>query len=115
MKIAFHHIDDSFITGKVFDLRSERIQPSKFTCSLDYTLKGTEFQRLSELDYTKFDDTEASKVFNEKITMPDGSRQYAEHKLETAVDTFTQEFKIDATCKMDFNMKLMPTNEELIS
>ncbi|MBP5638334.1 MAG: hypothetical protein J6X55_02575 [Victivallales bacterium] len=116
--ISLHYTTDKPIIGIHPDYTNDDFsvgEGSKFTCALDYTLKGTEFQRLSELDYTKFDDTEASKVFNKMMEMPDGSRQYAEHKLETAVDTFTQEFKIDATCKMDFNMKLMPTNEELIA
>ncbi len=116
--ISLHYTTDKPIIGIRSDYTNDDFslgEGSKFTSKLDYTLKGTEFQRLSELDYTKFDDTEASKVFNKKITMPDGSKQYAEHKLETAVDTFTLEFKIDATCKMDFNLKLMPTNEELIA
>ena len=87
---------------------------SKFTSKLDYTLKGTEFQRLSELDYTKFDDSDAWKLFNNLEKTDDGSKQYAEHKLEKIVNSFSQEFKVNATCIMSINMTLMPSETDLI-
>ena len=88
---------------------------SSFSCSLRYDLKEEEVQRLAELDYTKFNDDEASNLTNHKQEMPDGTKQYAEEKLMKAVDTFAQEFKIDAGGGMDFNMKLMPSDEDKIN
>ena len=88
---------------------------SSFSCSLRYDLKEEEVQRLAELDYTKFNDDEASNLTNHKQEMPDGTKQYAEEKLMKAVDTFAQEFKINAGGGMDFNMKLMPSDEDKIN
>ena len=48
---------------------------SKFTCKMDYILKGEEFNRLAKLDYGKFDDSEGYQIFNRKVDMPDGTRQ----------------------------------------
>ena len=59
---------------------------SKFVCKLDYTLKGAEFNRLAQLDFGKFDDSEGKKIYDKKIDMPDGTRQFREHKLEKVVD-----------------------------
>ena len=88
---------------------------SKYTCNLDYTLKGAEFNRLAELDFGKFDDSEGAAFFEEKEDMPDGTRQFHENKLERTVDTFAQEFKVNADCKMDISMILQPSDEELIA
>ena len=88
---------------------------SKHTCKLDYTLKGAEFNRLAKLDFGKFDDSEGAAFFREKEDMPDGTRQFHENKLERTVDTFAQEFKVNADCKMDISMILQPSDEELIA
>ena len=88
---------------------------SKFTCEIKYTLIGDEFNRVANLDYGKFDDQEGYKVFNRRVDMPDGTRQFRENKLEKVVDTFAQEFKVNvATCSMIFSMKLLPSDEDLI-
>ena len=102
-------IDDGTTDGDGYPLG----EGSKFTFKLDYTLNGTEFNRLANLDYGKFDDTAAYEIFNRKIDMPDGSRQFREHKLEKVVDSFPQEFKVNADCKMDFTMTLNPSDEDL--
>jgi hypothetical protein len=47
--------------------------------------------------------------------MPDGTRQYRDHKLEKVVDTFPQEFKVKADCRMDFTLTLNQTVEEEIA
>ena len=88
---------------------------SKFVCKMDYSLKGDEFNRLAGLDYSKFDDSEGYKIYNRKVDMPDGTRQFRENKLEKVVDSFAQEFKVNATCYMDFTMTLNPTDEELMA
>ena len=88
---------------------------SKFVCKLDYTLKGAEFNRLAQLDFGKFDDSEGKKIYDKKIDMPDGTRQFREHKLEKVVDSFPEEFKVKADCRMDFTLTLNPTDEEKIA
>ena len=88
---------------------------SKFVCKLDYTLKGAEFNRLAQLDFGKFDDSEGKKIYDKKIDMPDGTRQFREHKLEKVVDSFPEEFKVKADCRMDFTLTLNPTVEEEIA
>ena len=103
-------IDDGNTDGDGYTLG----EGSKFTCTLDYTLDGKEFNRLANLGYGKFDDTAGYQVFNRKVNMPDGSRQFRENKLEKVVDTFAEEFKINADCQMDFTMKLEPSDQDLI-
>lgn len=103
-------IDDGNTGGDGYPLG----EGSKFTCKIDYTLKGAEFNRLAKLDYSKFNDEKGYDIFNHKIDMPDGSRQFRENKLEKVVDTFAEEFKIDSTCHMDFTMTLNPSDEEQI-
>ena len=85
---------------------------SKFTCKMDYILKGEEFNRLAKLDYSKFDDSEGYNIFNRKVEMPDGTRQFRENKLEKIVDSFAQDFKVNAACHMDFTLKLNPAEGE---
>ncbi len=88
---------------------------SAFKCSMEYTLSATEFKRVANLDYTKFEDKEADKIVNDKQQMPDGTKQFAEGKMMKAVDTFSQEFKIDARCSVSFSMTLNPSDEEMIN
>jgi len=104
-------IDDGNTEGDGYEVG----EGSKFVCKLDYTLDGKEVNRLAELDYGKFDDREGYQIFNRKIDMPDGTRQFREHKLEKVVDAFPQEFKIKADCRMDFTLTLNPTEEEKIA
>jgi len=105
-------VDDGTTDGDGYKLG----EGSKFTCKIDYALKGAEFNRLAELDYSKFDDREGYKIFNRRIDMPDGTRQFRDHKLEQAVNSFPQEFKVKAEeCMMDFTMNLKPTVEEEIA
>ena len=87
---------------------------SKFMCEMNYGLNGAEFNRLAKLDYGKFDDSEGYKIYNRKVDMPDGSRQFRENKLEKVVDSFAQEFKIHANCTMSFSLELLPSDEDLI-
>ena len=87
---------------------------SKFKCGIYYYLKASEFNRLAELDYTKFDDTEGEKIFSRKVEI-DGTKQFQDHKLEKVLNTFPQEFKIEALCDMNFSMTLNPTEEEEIA
>ena len=79
---------------------------------MEYTLDGPEFNRLAKLDYLKFDDKQGYQIFNRKVDMPDGSRKFQANKLEKVVDTFAEEFKVKADCRMDFMMRLNPTEEE---
>ena len=88
---------------------------SKFVCKLNYTLKGAEFNRLAQLDFGKFDDSEGKKIYDKKIDMPDGTRQFREHKLEKVVDSFPEEFKVKADCRMDFTLTLNQAVEEEIA
>ena len=88
---------------------------SKFKCGIYYYLEASEFNRLAELDYSKFDDKEGYTIFNHKVEI-DGTKQFQDHKLEKVVDTFAQEFKVKAEeCMMDFTMNLKPTVEEEIA
>ena len=87
---------------------------SRFKCQLDYTLYGSEFNRLAELDFSKFNDDEGQIVFSKPIDMPDGTRQFCDHRLEKTVDTFAQEFKVEANrSSVAFWMTLNPSEEEL--
>jgi len=104
-------IDDGNTEGDGYEVG----EGSKFVCKLDYTLDGKEVNRLAELDYGKFDDREGYQIFNRKIDMPDGTRQFREHKLEKVVDSFPEEFKVKADCRMDFTLTLNPTVEEEIA
>ena len=101
-------IDDGTTDGDGYALG----EGSKFTCKIDYTLNGTEVNRLAKLDYSKFDDEQGYQIFNRKVDMPDGSRQFQANKLEKVVDTFAEEFKVKADCHMDFMMRLNPTDDE---
>ena len=53
--------------------------------------------------------------YDKKIDMPDGTRQFREHKLEKVVDSFPEEFKVKADCDMNFTLTLNPTDEEEIA
>ena len=102
------NIDDLTTDGDGYDVGAG----SKFMCKMDYTLKGDEFNRLAKLDYGKFDDSEGYKIFNRKVDMSDGTRQFREKKLEKVVDSFAQEFKVNADCNMDFALVLYPAENE---
>ena len=101
-------IDDGTTDGDGYKLA----EGSKFMCKMDYSLNGTEFNRLAKLDYGKFDDTEAGKIFGKKIDLPDGTRDYRERKMEKIVDSFAQEFKVNADCKMSIKYTLNPAEDE---
>ena len=88
---------------------------SSFNSRLQYTLSEKKFQRLAKLDYTKFDSSAADQIINRKQDMPDGTKQFAKEKLSKAVDTLPKEFKIDAGCALSFNMKMLPSDEDLIA
>jgi len=87
---------------------------SKFKCGIYYYLEASEFNRLAELDYSKFDDKEGYTIFNHKVEI-DGTKQFQDHKLEKVLNTFPQEFKIEAICDMNFSMTLNQTDEEEIA
>ena len=115
--ISLHYTLDNPIT----DIKEESAEDtvpvgkdSRLKCQLDYTLNGTEFNRLAKLDYGKFDDKEGSKIFNRGVEMPDGSRQRPGNVLENVVETFAEEFRITADCQMTFMMNLEPSEQDLI-
>ena len=87
---------------------------STYKAEVTYQLSAGEFTRVANLDYSKFDDSEAYKVFNKKQDIPDGTRKYAEQKNVKLLDTFGEEFKLKASCQMNFSMKVMPSDEDLI-
>ena len=121
--IALHYVMDNPLTDIKDNTTNDGLNDeitvgagSRWTCKLDYTLKGDEFNRLAKLDFSKFDDSEGNAFFEEKEDMPDGTRQFHANKLERTVDTFAKEFKINAKeCMMDFTMNLMPNLEEEIA
>ena len=121
--IALHYVMDNPLTDIKDNTTNDGLndeitvgEGSRWTCKLDYTLKGDEFNRLADLDFSKFDDSEGAAFFEEKEDMPDGTRQFHANKLERTVDTFAKEFKINAKeCMMDFTMNLMPNIEEEIA
>ena len=121
--IALHYVMDNEITDIKDNTTNDGLNDeitvgagSRWKCTLDYTLKGDEFNRLAKLDFSKFDDSEGKAFFEEKEDMPDGTRQGHANKLEGTVDKFAQEFKVKAEeCMMDFTMNLMPTEEEEIA
>ena len=88
---------------------------SSFNCKLQYTLSATEFTRLANLDYTKFDGSEADKIINSKQDMPDGTRQFAKNKMLVAADTIPKELVIDVSCSLNFDMKLMPSDADMFA
>ena len=87
---------------------------STYKASVTCHLSSEEFSRVADLDYSKFDDTEAYKLFNKKQDMPDGTRQFAEQKNIKIVESFSDDFKIKARCIMDFGMVLNPSDQDLI-
>ncbi len=121
--IALHYVMDNPLTDIKDNTTNDGLndeitvgEGSRWKCTLDYTLKGDEFNRLADLDFSKFDDSEGAAFFEEKEDMPDGTRQFHANKLERTVDTFAKEFKINAKeCMMDFTMNLKPTVEEEIA
>ena len=121
--IALHYVMDNEITDIKDNTTNDGLndeisvgEGSRWKCTLDYTLKGDEFNRLAKLDFSKFDDSEGKAFFEEKENMPDGTRQSHANKLEGTVDKFAQEFKVKAEeCMMDFSMTLNPTEEEEIA
>ena len=121
--IALHYVMDNEITDIKDNTTNDGLNDeitvgagSRWKCTLDYTLKGDEFNRLAKLDFSKFDDSEGKTFFEEKEDMPDGTRQGHANKLEGTVDKFAQEFKVKAEeCMMDFTMNLKPTDEEEIA
>ena len=121
--IALHYVMDNPLTDIKDNTTNDGLndeitvgEGSRWKCTLDYTLKGDEFNRLAKLDFSKFDDSEGAAFFEEKEDMPDGTRQFHANKLERTVDTFAKEFKINAKeCMMDFTMNLKPTVEEEIA
>lgn len=121
--IALHYVMDNEITDIKDNTTNDGLNDeitvgagSRWKCTLDYTLKGDEFNRLAKLDFSKFDDSEGKAFFEEKEDMPDGTRQCHANKLEGTVNKFAQEFKVKAEeCMMDFTMNLKPTDEEEIA
>lgn len=121
--IALHYVMDNEITDIKDNTTNDGLNDeitvgagSRWKCTLDYTLKGDEFNRLAKLEFSKFDDSEGKAFFEEKEDMPDGTRQGHANKLEGTVDKFAQEFKVKAEeCMMDFTMNLKPTDEEEIA
>ena len=116
--VSFHYTMDKTIVNITTDDLDDFVwlgEGSSFKCDMDYTLKGDEFNRLADLDFSKFDDQEAKEVFGTKINMPDGSRQYPEQRLLKLVDSFQDNFKVNANCSMELSMKLNPTDEELMA
>ena len=121
--IALHYVMDNEITDIKDNTTNDGLNDeisvgagSRWKCTLDYTLKGDEFNRLAKLDFSKFDDSEGKAFFEEKEDMPDGTRQGHANKLEGTVNKFAQEFKVKAEeCMMDFTMNLKPTDEEEIA
>ena len=121
--IALHYVMDNEITDIKDNTTNDGLNDeitvgagSRWKCTLDYTLKGDEFNRLAKLDFSKFDDSEGKAFFEEKEDMPDGTRQGHANKLEGTVNKFAQEFKVKAEeCMMDFTMNLKPTVEEEIA
>ena len=121
--IALHYVMDNEITDIKDNTTNDGLNDeiavgagSSWKCTLDYTLKGDEFNRLAKLDFSKFDDSEGKAFFEGKENMPDGTRQSHANKLEGTVDKFAQEFKVKAEeCMMDFTMNLKPTEEEEIA
>lgn len=82
---------------------------STFKCSIDYTLKGDELTRISELDYSKFNDKEVLKRFDSGTTMPDDTKQYCDQRLLKLVDSFPDGFKVKGDCAMRMSMNLTPS------
>ena len=121
--IALHYVMDNEITDIKDNTTNDGMNDeiavgagSRWKCTLDYTLKGDEFNRLAKLDFSKFDDSEGKAFFEGKENMPDGTRQPHANRLEGTVDKFAQEFKVKAEeCMMDFSMTLNPTEEEEIA
>ena len=121
--IALHYVMDNELTDIKDNTTNDGLndeitvgEGSRWKCTLDYTLKGDEFNRLAKLDFSKFDDSEGKAFSEEKEDMPDGTRQFHANKLEGTVNKFAQEFKVKAEeCMMDFTMNLKPTDEEEIA
>jgi len=114
---SFHYTMEKTIISITTDDLDDYVdlgEGSSFKCDIDYTLKGDEFNRLADLDYTKYNDQEAKTIFGTKTTMPDGTRQYPEQRLLKLVDSFPDSFKVNATCTMELSMKLMPSDQDLI-
>ena len=87
---------------------------SKLVCKLDYNLTGAEIDRLADQDIKKFDDSEGIKLSNQMVKLPGGGKGHVEHLQEKVVESFDDNFKISADCKLTFSMELNPSDDELI-
>ena len=85
---------------------------SGFKCLLGYSLSGNEFNRLSNLDYTPYNDEQVSSRINETETLPGGTVVYKPHALFRALDAIPEQFRIEADCTLDFELNLVPGEDD---
>jgi len=115
--ITFHYTMEKAISDITTDDLDDYVDlgaGSSFNYEMDYTLHGDEFNRLAELDYTKYNDDATKASLSKKIEMPDGSKKFPENYLMNVVDSIQDDFKINSSCRMNLTMKLMPTEDELL-
>lgn len=94
--------------GEDHSLASE----SSFKCLLGYSLAGTEFNRLAGLDYAPYDDNQVSARINETENLPDGTVACKPHALFRALDAMPEQFRIEAECTLDFELNLVPAQDD---
>ena len=85
---------------------------SNFKCVLRYGLEGGEFNRVANLDYAPYDDEQVASRINEHEELPDGTSGYKQNALFRAVDSMPGQFKIEADCTLDFELNLVPGQDD---
>ena len=95
--ISMHYTMDKDISAIQVEEYYNLDEGSFYKSEMDYTIKGTEFNRIAALDYKNFDDEGTTKVFSQKN----------DQKLMRVMDSLPERFRIDATCNVDFSMKVI--------
>ena len=85
---------------------------SNLKCVLRYGLSGDEFTRVADLDYAPYDDDQVAARINEHENLPDGTSGYKQNALFRAVDSMPGQFKIECDCTLDFELKLVPGQDD---
>ena len=95
--ISMHYVMDKPISAIQLENYYNLDEGSSYKSEMEYSLSGDEFNRIADLDFSKFDDKGTTAVFSKK----------ADHRLMNVIDSLPQEFKIEASCNVDMSMKVI--------
>ena len=95
--ISMNYVMDKPISAIQLENYYNLDEGSSYKSEMEYSLSGDEFNRIADLDFSKFDDKGTTAVFSKK----------ADHRLMNVIDSLPQEFKIEASCNVDMSMKVI--------